>query len=152
MVNKGNEVLPVVGDVITSPKFAFGYTDSGGKIAIDGKSTSHQVQIPVSTKERLEIAAKTGVIVPDYRIEDYGAYDESRGTAQFVVIDASMQGGGIAMNADRYPHGYHITAQRLKDGKFDPEGEVIHFYLSGAFTIQLLPSDITIVGKLPKLW
>ncbi|QQG41873.1 MAG: hypothetical protein HYV90_01005 [Candidatus Woesebacteria bacterium] len=142
--------LPQVGDVIKSPKFAYGYWESEDKeiITIDGQSTSYVVGYTVSVEERLKAAAVTGnPDQPLVREVDLGAYDPSRGNAEFIVEKASMEGGGTGMGPhDVYPDGWLINARRLsKAGVYDPDGEVIRFYMSGSFTCMVLPVDVAIV-------
>lgn len=145
-MNKKNN-LPDAGDVIMSPKFAFGYYETDRKIIyIDGVTKKYMLESNISEKDRVAMAAKSGKIPPKVRVEDYGAYDESRAQAKFVVENAAMEGG--ERGRDYYPDGWRIVARRLKgDGTYDPKGEVISFYMSGSFSCKLEPGDVQIVEK-----
>lgn len=128
------EKMPEVGDVITSPKFAFGYYKKEGNkevIIVDGKTKKYPVRF---MKKILEL----------------GAHDPSRATAKFVVETAKTQGGGNGHGPhDTYPDGWYIRARRLNEkGTYNPKGEVICFYMSGCFTCVVEPRDVKIVGKM----
>ncbi len=66
---------------------------------------------------------------------DLTATDESRGTAEFVVVDAHRKSGGQGHGpGDTYPDYWQVNARRLNgDGTFDSDGETVLFsqYLSG---------------------
>ena len=145
--------LPNVGDVIMSRLFPYGYyqRDSGKKlIIVDGTTTKHPEKSNLKEDERVAIAAKTGQIPPKTRIEELGAYDPSRAEAKFVIEKAKMQGGGAAHGpGDFYPDGWHVQARRLSDsGTYDPNGEVISFFMSGSFTNKIELKDVRVVGKM----
>ncbi len=134
--------MPVVGDIISSPEFAFGtrkYSSlpcDGSPIEVGGNSKTHIVSQSYTDEERLEHAVKTGEILPKWHDVDYGAYNESRGIAKFVVVRAEMEGGssGGIGRFDDYPDELHVTAQQLNDQeKYDPNGEVIEFYYPRGF-------------------
>ncbi len=145
-------VYPKRGDIIVSPKFAFAYQDREGESAltVDGRSTNHIVHYVIGTEERLRVAAETGnPNPPRERVVDLGAYDPDRGKRKFVVVRAEMEGGGVAMAHDVYPDGLHISAMSLdEDGSIDLTGEVIKFFMSGAFTCMVYPSELEIVGHI----
>lgn len=143
------EQMPQIGDIIISPKFAFGYYDSENVIAVDGKTREHQDTSRIGEDERVEIAARTGKISPKTRTIELGAFDESRASAKFVVESAKMQGGDTGR--DEYPDGWHVRARRLNEDDFyNPDGELIQFYMSGCFTYMIEPKDVEIVGKMEK--
>lgn len=140
--------LPNMGDIITSPKFAFGYYDDEDKkfITVDGTTTERPVTYFVGEDGRVALAAQSGKIPPKKRTVELGANDPSRATAKFVVETANMQGGSHGFGDD-YPDGWHVRARRLsEDGSYDPKGEVIRFYMSGGFTCVV--NDVKIVGKM----
>ena len=130
--------MPVVGSVISSPEFAYGYHDFDNEdgtpnpiIVIDGETQSHIVSESYSEEERVAAALK-GKKLPKWHEIDYGAYDKSRGMAKFVVERAEMEGGstgGGMSGHDDYPDELHVTARKLHpNGKYNPEGELIDFY------------------------
>jgi len=111
--------LPNVGDVITSPKFAFGYYGDEDKkfIKVDGATENRPVTFYVDEDERVDVAVESGKVPPKTRTVELGAYDSGRATAKFVVEKANMQGGGTGHGRDVYPDGWHVQARRLnKDG------------------------------------
>jgi hypothetical protein len=61
-----------------------------------------------------------------------------------------MDGGGTGHGPhDVYPDGWHIKARRLSaDGSYDPQGEVIEFYQSGAFRCKV--PEVQVVGYLER--
>lgn len=146
--------LPEAGDVITSQKFAYGYYECEnrtGIITIDGKTTTLPRQIPVSEETRVAMAARTHAIPPKHIGIDLGAYDADRGRAYFIVEEARLSGGGDDGRGCNYPDGWHITARRLTPGSsYDPEGEVIQFYMTGDFCCKVMLSDVRIAGKMKK--
>lgn len=56
---------------------------------------------------------------------------------EFVVTRTERTGGGTAMWNDVYPDGHKVYCKRLKDGKFDDEGDEISFYQTGAFNAMI---------------
>lgn len=147
------EDLPTVGDIITSRLFAYGYyqRDSNKKlIIVDGTTTSHPETSHIDEDERVSIAARTGEIPLKTRTVELGAYDPSRAEAKFVIEAAKMQGGGTGHGpGDVFPDGWNVKARRLNnEGKYDPNGEVIEFYMSGSFTNKIDPKDVQVVGKM----
>lgn len=143
--------FPQTGDVIVSGKFAYGYREEleeKGPITIDGHTTHYPVSRFLSDEEKLKITLETKRLPPQQKIFDSAAYDESRGQAQFVVECGKFS---VSVPGDDYPPGWHIIARRLNpDGSYNPEGEVIRFYLSGNFTCILNPDDVKIVGKMTR--
>ena len=144
--------LPNVGDIITSPKFAYGYYGREDKqlITVDGTTTKHPVTFHVNEDERVAAAAKSGKVPSKTRIVELGAHDPSRAKAKFVVEVANIQGGGTGHGSgDVYPDGWHVQARRLNDdGTYNPNGEIIRFYMSGCFTCMVKPKDVQVVGKM----
>lgn len=69
---------------------------------------------------------------------------------EFLVIKTEMTGGGSGNRpGDEYPDGHLVTAKRLTpDGKFDPNGEVVTFYQTGAFTATISPEQIAPIRKM----
>jgi len=150
-----NNQLPKVGDVIISKDFAFGRKDYnfGPRITVDGETTSQPVGYSIDEKARDIAIAITGDIPPTDVTIDMGAYDPSRGKAEFVVERAEMEGGstGGGMNGhDDYPDGWHINARRLKNSVYDPKGEEIEFYMSGCFNCLIPPERVKIIRKMKK--
>jgi len=146
------EKLLNVGDVIISSKFAYGYyqdIDNKDLITVDGVTTERLIPSSVREEERVVVAAQTGKIPSKTRTIEYGAYDLNRATAKFVIERANMQGGSTGHDA--YSDGWHVEARRLnEDGSYNPDEEVIHFYMSGSFTYLIESEDIEIVGKMER--
>lgn len=145
------QVLPEVGDVIMSKKFAGGEYrgDSKKVIDVDGDIRPHISSRYLSEDERVTMAAKTGKIPPKLVETDRSAYDPSRATAKFVVESAKFSGGSPPGTHDPFPDGWHIKARRLnKNGTYSPKGELICFYMTGSFIGLIEPKDVEIVGKM----
>ncbi|MCK4799700.1 hypothetical protein KAS31_01865 [Candidatus Parcubacteria bacterium] len=146
------EQMPQTGDVIVSPKFAYGYYKSEEDkniIIVDGKTIEHPVTSRIGEDERVKIAAETGKAPPRNKITELGAYDHSRASAKFVVESAKMQGGDTGRDA--YPDGWHVKARRLAENdSYDPNGELIKFYMSGCFTYMVELEDVEIVSKMKR--
>lgn len=141
---------PKVDDVITSKDFAYGYYHFAepNYIFVDGHTTSLIAENTISEDDRLAMAAKFGKVPPKYVNVDYGAYEEDRGKAEFVVEHAKMEGGD---ERNSIPDGLHILARRLNpDGSYDKDGEVIDFYLDNNHGCQIPLESITIKRKMKK--
>lgn len=145
-----------VGDIISSPEFAFGrrdYVSSGKKaiINVGGKDKNHIVTEINDEETRVEHAAQTGVILPKHHRVNYGAYDRSRGQAKFVIERAEMEGGstGGGMNGhDDWPDALHVIARRLMpDGRYSPSGELIKFVYDTNCYINAI-AHVTIHGNM----
>ena len=72
---------------------------------------------------------------------NYAHHDNPRTTAksgEYVVVRASMEGGGTGMGPhDVYPDGHHVTLRKLhQGGSYDPSGEKVDFFQGGCFTAQ----------------
>ena len=143
--------LPQIGDVITSSRFAHGHYESeeDKNTIIVGEVGGYPVTSRISENERMEIAARTGEIPPETRTVELGAYDQSRASARFVVESAKMQGGDTGRDA--YPDGWYVEARRLaEDDSYDPNGEIIQFYMSGCFTFMIESKDVEIVDHMTR--
>lgn len=66
-------------------------------------------------------------------------FNTSYFVGQYVVIETSLTGGSrdSCNPNNHYPDGHRVVCQKLKDGKFDPQGETISFYQSGSFTAMI---------------
>lgn len=135
--------FPGVGDVISSSMFAFGERESDKIISIDGEYN-------ITCKCDDEVDDSVNDAIAYQKPEEYNAYDKSRGTAEFVVERSEMEGSGTGHGPhDVYPDGRHIIARRLtKNGRYNPRGEQIEFYMSGAFTHMVDVKDIKILRKM----
>jgi len=128
----------VSGDVVMCRLFVFGQHEfeKDNKLSKEirispSEGINHWVTVFVDDNERLLIAAKTGTVPPETRNINTTAYDQTRGLAKFVVIEANDDGGGYAQG-ERMPSGCLVKARRLKEnGDYDPQGELISFYTSG---------------------
>lgn len=141
--------LPSFGDVITSKRFRYGHIGYDGKppIQVGQNSPEHIVGVYLTDDEIVAEVKKTGRMPSKSKNIDFGVPDVSRNTAEFVVINNAMQGGGTGMGPhDVFPDGWHVVAKRLdKDGKWNPDGEEIAFYMTGCFTDMIPPEEVTIV-------
>ena len=80
--------------------------------------------------------AKTEVKIGEKRVRKGHTLDLSYLKGSYVVEYARSEGGGTGHGPhDVYPDGWHIKARKLfDDGTYNPNGEEIDFYQSGAFT------------------
>lgn len=69
---------------------------------------------------------------------DYGEY---------VVIKTAMEGGGDNFDGP-YPDGHCVYCKKLKNGKYNPNGNIVKFYQSGCFTCMI--KNITPTAKMEK--
>ena len=144
-----------VGDVISSSEFAFGRRDYGREdeetaIIVGGVEKDHIVTESYDEETRVRHATQTGKTLPKWHDVNYGAYDQSRGTAKFVVERAEMEGGSSGGNND-YPDALYVTARRLGPyWEYDPTGEVIKFtYQSVLYNNSIV--RVTVHRRM-KLW
>lgn len=129
---------PVIGDVIVSAELAYcvastttfnDIPDTPVLNPNEGKK-DYVVIFSYTAEERVAIAMRTGTDPGATYEANLGRYDQSRGSAEFVVEYANLEGGSFSgMGAANYPDGWHIIARRLtSDGKYDPNGELVDFY------------------------
>jgi hypothetical protein len=78
----------------------------------------------------------------------YPNIDPDRVGRRYLVIDATLTGGGVAHGHDVYSDGHRITAQQLPDdGTFDlSKGEIVQFYQTGEFRCKI--PHVTVVGRM----
>lgn len=66
---------------------------------------------------------------------------------EYVVVKTQNTGGGTGHGPhDYYPDGWHVTARKLKNGKFDKKGLKISFYQDGCFTV--VNENVPVVRKM----
>ncbi len=134
--------LVQIGDVVKSREFSFGGTFRDGVLPV-GFSREEHVRDELTGQWH-----NTGRLLPSM---DCRVQDESRAGAEYVVIRTNMQGGRFGYGPSEVypPDGWNVRAQRLAaDGTFDPQGEVIEFYQSGAFTN--MARDLEVVRKMKQ--
>jgi hypothetical protein len=135
--------LPDVGDIIKSSKFVFGHYSGKKKklVIIDGD-------------DRVENATSGGNTTRPKRRKGMVAGDESRATAEFVVEVFRMEGGGTGHgHHDVYPEEWYVQARRLRgDDSYDPEGEVISFYVGGGYLAVMELRDVELVGRMKMMF
>ena len=149
-------ILPQVGDIIRSIRFVYGEKsfDLNNKLISVGRDTPEYMVTRYLTDDEIEkITLATGKMPKgdDRRIvEDCGSADLSRAKVEYVVIEARLQGGGPdSYGGVPYPDGWYVTAQRLDPGrKWNPDGEVIGFYMTGCFLNMIPPNKVRIVGEM----
>lgn len=151
-----------VGDVISSPKFSVGmystkfveYADSDGTEVIECVADK---KLPINVNQLNRTSAfktekkKDGFVRKRMVDVDVDASDETRGSARFLVVGASMTGGGICYQdhggrGGDYPDGNQITAVRLDElGEVLEPKELIRFYQTGCFTGMI--RDVEVHGR-----
>lgn len=148
--------LPKVGDVIVSKKFVYGeksFDHNDKRVRVGRDNPKYIVTERLTDEEIAKIVLKTKKMPKEKDLwidRDYGSSDLTRANAEYVVIDAKMQGGGTGHGPhDVFPDGWYVVAKRLKKGrKWDPKGEEITLYMTGCFTNLIPPEEISIVGKM----
>lgn len=148
--------LPQVGDVIRSVKFIYGersFDKANKRIRVGRDDPKYIVSEHLTDEEIIDIVLKTKKMPKADALwidRDYGSSDLTRAKAEYVVIEAKMQGGGTGHGPhDVFPDGWCITAKRLKSGrKWDPNGEEITFYMTGCFINLITSNEILVVGKM----
>lgn len=74
-------------------------------------------------------------------------------SGEFLVIKTEMTGGSNDVaRGDNYPDGHMVTAKRLRDGKFNPDGEIVSFYQTGSFTAMITPDEISPIRKMTLMY
>jgi hypothetical protein len=150
------DTLPQVGDVIRSIRFVYGeksFDKSNKRINVGRNDPNYIVQEHLTDEEIAAIVLETKKMPKGEALwvdRDYGSADLSRAKAEYVVIEALMQGGGTGHGpGDVYPDGWHVVAKRLDDGRmWNPDGEEIEFYMTGCFINMIPPNKVLIVGKM----
>lgn len=149
------DVLPQVGDVIRSIRFVYGersFDRNNKRVAVGRDDPQYIVGRYPTDEEIVSYVQKFGKMPPKSAPveEDYGSPDLTRAKAEYVVVEAQMQGGGpIQGDSVGYPDGWHVVAKRLDDGrKWNPLGEEIEFYMTGCFLNMIPPNKIKIVGRM----
>ncbi len=148
--------LPEVGDVIVSKKFIYGEKNfdlDDKRIRVGRDAPKYIVREHLTDEEIVEIVLKTKKMPKGEALwigRDYGSVDLTRAKAEYVVIEAKMQGGGTGHGPhDVYPDGWYVVAKRLdKRRKWNPRGEEITFYMTGCFINLIPPEEVSIVGKI----
>lgn len=147
-----------VGDVITSPDFAYCVAAydivwnnakqrkvaivQAKKLTVDGyKTKGHPVQFSAYHN-------RDGRTVED--IVETGSFDASRADAEFIVERTVMDGGGTGHGKhDVFPDGWHVYARRLgRERQYYPQAEQIQFYQSGCFNCVV--PEVRVVGKMTQ--
>jgi hypothetical protein len=133
------EGYPVVGDVVASARFRYGWKSNGGMIVISSEKESHRI-VPLSPADSMyETDDFLAINTPHESCGvDLSANDESRINARFVVERAGVS------DSESY---YWFLARRLPDvgTTYNPNGELIYYTMR----LWLNPIDvpIPIVGK-----
>jgi hypothetical protein len=137
------ENLPEVGDVIMSSKFAYCYYDESN---VDGKTITRIMCHHRGYEEQVTAQTTLGHRETETRVDDL-----SRGTAKFVVEQAEWTGGCLDNTFSSFPDGWHIQARRLdEDGKYNPDGEAIEFFMTRGYRDYVAATDVQIVGKMKQ--
>lgn len=147
--------LAQVGDIIMSKKFVNGSRDISRRSKVISIKEDCQPQIieRKMTKEEITAAVlKTGSYPQNEWIkEDFSVPDPTRANAKFLIIRAEYAGGGQD-GCGHVDDEWHITAQRLNpQGQYDPNAEIIAFYMTGSFHGTVCSQDITFVGHMQKV-
>ena len=107
-----NKKMPQVGDVIRSDRFIYGeknFDKSDKRIVVGRDEPKYIVSEHLTDSEIAKIVLRTKKMPKgeDLWVErDYGSVDLTRAKAEYVVIEAKMQGGGTGHGPhDVFPDG-----------------------------------------------
>jgi hypothetical protein len=64
---------------------------------------------------------------------------------EYVVVKTDWEGGGMNFDGP-YPHGYCVYCRALKDGEYDPDGNMISFFQTGSYGCKI--KNITPIKKI----
>ncbi len=150
--------FPNVGDKISSPQFSFGihkqvflFGEEHDGVCVDGSTTNMVATQSYSEDERIAYAIKHRTQPPADRQIDFGAYDEDRGKATFVVEYAEMVYGQSGGHND-HPTELHVVARKLfSSGLYNPNGEIIEFYC-GATSSSIKVDEIRYYGPMQRMF
>ena len=76
---------------------------------------------------------------------DNSVVDESRKNASFVVEKIEFK-ESLELLHSILPESYLVTARRLKESQYDPNGEVIEFYTCGSCQ-NVFNGELEIIGE-----
>lgn len=149
--------LPVFGDKISSSEFAFGIKSHGvfrnndePIIYVDGVTTTAPMEVGYSEAELVAYIQKHAQMPTTRKVVDYGAYDEGRGSAIFVVEDVKFEGDSQGWVNHNDPN-LVVFARRLHpDGKYNTQGELIFFCFNNSNSRSI--KNLTIHGHMQVLF
>ena len=64
---------------------------------------------------------------------------------EYVVVKTGWEGGGMNFDGP-FPHGYCVYCRALKDGQYDPDGNMISFFQTGSYGCKI--KNITPIKKI----
>jgi hypothetical protein len=137
-----------VGDIVQSPRFVYGEATNrdNPRAGCAWVGASERCRVHHIEEVTIEVHGhRISTRIPG-DLHKYDRSDVSRREAKFVVVSTNMQGGGYGGHGpgDYYPDGLYVKARRLAaDGSYDPEGELIAFYMSGCFRQMILEVELT---------
>ncbi len=86
------------------------------------------------------------ISVPAFKTNQFDTNDL---IGEYVVTSTKYDGGGTGHGPhDVYPDGWHVTAKKLKQGKYDQKGKKITFYQSGCFTA--MNENVPVIRKMKE--
>lgn len=94
--------------------------------------------------------AETEIIIGEIRKTTKSKYDTHEFIGEYVVTKTNMGGGETRYPNDSYPNGWHVTAKKLKDGKYDLKGKEVNFYQTGFFTAMIKPGEVKPIRKMKQ--
>ncbi len=127
----GPEVYPQIGDVFKAKKLL--------KTEVGHVGTAMSFSCGEKSEKLQEVAGHMVTVVRLMQEKTYDphandkndANDLTRERAEFVIETMRMEGGGFIPEhgggGSKVPSCWHVYARRLKNGKYDPKGEVIAF-------------------------
>jgi len=137
---------PQVGDVFFGEvEFVIGRRKEGDENVIEVGLTKDQC---IVKENKIETMVSKNKLFQFNRTvkKDVSIVDETRKNATFVVENVEFR-EELELIHSILPESYRVTARRLKDSKFDPEGEVIEFYTCGRFE-NTIEKSLEIIGEM----
>ena len=140
---------PKIGDVFFGEDaFTIGrpkYFDLGDGDIIEVSLTEKQC---IKKTNKIETMFSKGKVFQWERTVEtsFAKIDESRSNSTWLV-EFVEQKDSLELIHSILPESYLIRARKLKDSKFDPEGEVIEFYTCGRFE-NTYNGQVEVIGKI----
>ncbi len=143
--------MPKERDIISSEKFVRGCRSFDGSDVVEvGYRGPTVVEVTMTEGEIRDYVAKNGNYPANTSSEvDFAAFDTTRATAKYVVIEIFLSTNDSRGN----PDSLHVKAKKLTaDGKWDKNGEVISFCATSGFSNSIEPVDLHFFGEMDVIY
>jgi hypothetical protein len=141
---------PKIGDIFFGEKeFIIGRKKFDNENIIEVSITIEQTIVETQKKENMISKGMIFSFDKKYK-KNMAVIDELRKDAIFVVENIQFE-NELTLLHSILPESYLITARKLKNSKFDPEGEVIEFYTYTNQYENVYNRQLEIIGNLENL-